>query len=119
MQGVAFFSEKFCSKCKTVTKWNSHNRCLTCQRVRSKQYAQRKKAAGGGFPTEVKRKLIAENPDRCPRCGSLWIEIPKHKQHPNTPWHFDHILSPQKGGLSTKENAAIICWPCNLKKLNK
>jgi hypothetical protein len=38
---------------------------------------------------------------------------------PNTHWHFDHHLSPQLGGRDDDDNTRIMCWPCNLKKLNK
>jgi hypothetical protein len=110
--------KKHCSKCDEVTPWNSHNRCMVCQRNRSNEYAKRKKAAGGDFSTEIKARLKAENQIGCPRCGRPWREIPKHAQHPDTPWHFDHRVSLHSGGTSTDSNAQIMCWPCNLKKLN-
>ena len=110
---------KFCTKCQAVTPWNTHNRCMVCQRARSRGYAERRRQSGGGFSEAVKRKLIAENPDRCPKCGTPWSEVKQHAQHPNTPWHFDHDISPQMGGTSADENARIMCWPCNLRKLNK
>ena len=119
MNTINVWSEKFCTKCQIVTKWNTHDRCLACQRNRSKRDYLRRKAAGGSFANVVKKRLIAEHPKRCPKCKRLWTDIPKHMQHPNTPWHFDHIVSPQKGGLSTADNAAILCWQCNLKKLNR
>ena len=111
--------QKYCTKCKEITPWNSHNRCLVCQKRRSKEYAQRKKQSGGNFSTATKQALIKANPDYCPACKTLWSEVPEHSQHPDTPWHFDHIISPQLGGTNAPNNAQILCWPCNLKKLNK
>jgi 5-methylcytosine-specific restriction endonuclease McrA len=111
--------QKYCTKCQEITPWNTYDRCLFCQRKRSKEYAARKKASGGEFSSRIREKLIAENLERCPRCGTPWDEVPKHSQHPNTPWHFDHKVSPQHGGTNADENADILCWPCNLKKLNK
>lgn len=106
---------KYCPACATETPWNSHNRCMVCQRKRSKEYSARTPR----FSVEVKRRLVAEHPERCPRCSTAWSEIKPHAQHPNTPWHFDHHVSPQHGGDNSYENARIICWPCNLGKLNK
>lgn len=111
--------QKYCTKCNEVTPWNSHNRCLVCQRRRSKAYAQRKKLSGGDFSKETKQALIDANPDCCPVCKTAWGDVRNHSQHPKTPWHFDHIVSPQLGGTNDPSNAQILCWPCNLKKLNK
>ncbi|MFC1560721.1 HNH endonuclease [Pseudomonadota bacterium] len=111
--------QKYCTKCDRITHWNSHDRCLVCQRKRSRAYAERKKASGGNFSQGVKRTLMKAHPERCPSCLIPWNEIPKHSQHPNTPWHFDHIVSPQLGGTNDPGNAQILCWPCNLRKLNK
>jgi hypothetical protein len=111
--------KKFCTKCQAITPWNSHDRCLICQRDRSRAYAKRKKASGGNFSPETKAALIEANPTQCPVCGTPWSDVKKHKQHPDTPWHFDHHVSPQRGGTNEASNARIMCWPCNLKKLNK
>ncbi|WP_139172623.1 HNH endonuclease [Mesorhizobium muleiense] len=111
-------AHKFCSKCDAVTPWNTYDRCLVCQRQRSQAYAERKKASGGAFSQAVRTRLIAENPERCPKCLTLWSQVKPHAQHPNTPWHFDHHVSPQRGGTNADENARILCWPCNLEKLN-
>ena len=110
---------KFCSKCNEITPWNTHDRCLQCQRRRSKAYAERKTASGGGFSPGVKERLKAANPLRCPKCNRLWSEVKKHGQHPDTPWHFDHHVSPQHGGTNDDSKARIMGWPCNLEKLNK
>jgi 5-methylcytosine-specific restriction endonuclease McrA len=110
---------KHCTKCDAITPWNSHNRCMTCQRKRSKEYAARLKTSGGAFSAETKANLMAAHPDSCPLCSTLWSKVPQHSQHPDTPWHFDHIVSPQLGGTNDPSNAQILCWPCNLKKLNK
>jgi 5-methylcytosine-specific restriction endonuclease McrA len=92
---------------------------LICQRKRSKGYHERKKASGGKFSAAIKAKLIAEHPEKCPKCGTPWAQVKVHKQHPDTPWHFDHHVSPQHGGTNDEKNVRIMCWPCNLKKLNK
>jgi hypothetical protein len=92
--------EKFCPICDTVTSWNSYDRCLTCQRRRSREYAARRKASGGGFSKAVRIALITANPDRCPVCSTLWSEVRRHEQHPRTPWHLDHDVSPQNGGTN-------------------
>lgn len=76
-------------------------------------------ASGGPFSSATKRALISANPERCPVCGTLWCDVPPHEQHPDTPWHFDHHVSPQNGGTNHASNARIMCWPCNLRKLNK
>jgi len=111
--------QKYCTKCGEVTPWNSHNRCLVCQRRRSKEYAKRKKNSGGDFSLETKQTLKDAHPNHCPACKTAWSEVRIHNQHPDTPWHFDHIVSPQLGGTNEPSNAQILCWPCNLKKLNK
>ncbi|WP_413849505.1 HNH endonuclease [Albidovulum sp.] len=92
---------------------------MICQRQRSRAYAERKTSSGGSFSRDVKERLIAQNPERCPVCGTNWSDVRKHQQHPETPWHFDHHLSPQHGGTNDSTNARIMCWPCNLRKLNK
>ncbi len=106
---------KFCRACGTETPWNTHDRCMVCQRKRSKEYSGRTPR----FPKAVKDRLRSEHQVRCPNCLTLWKDVKLHSRHPNTPWHFDHHLSPQHGGDGSYENARIICWPCNLKKLNK
>ncbi|WP_123598208.1 HNH endonuclease [Pseudomonas frederiksbergensis] len=111
--------KKNCTKCDAITPWNSHNRCMTCQKQRSKGYSARLKASGGGFSSETKERLKAAHPNCCPLCLTPWQNVPQHSQHPNTPWHFDHIVSPQMGGTNAPSNAQILCWSCNLKKLNK
>lgn len=110
---------KYCPRCAAETPWNTHNRCLICQRRRSKAYGERKKNSGGDFALGVKQSLIEAHPQRCPVCDTPWTEVPIHSQHPNTPWHFDHIVSPLHEGTNAPENAQILCWPCNLKKLDK
>ena len=111
--------KKHCTKCNAITPWNSHNRCMICQKQRSKGYGSRLKASGGGFSSKTKAALKTAHPDRCPSCGTPWADVPQHSQHPKTPWHFDHIVSPQLGGTNDPSNAQILCWPCNLSKLNK
>jgi 5-methylcytosine-specific restriction endonuclease McrA len=111
--------QKYCTKCKAITSWNTYDRCLACQRVNSNNYYLRKKASGGNFSEAVKKRLKAENPERCPVCGTRWGDVRAHKQHPDTPWHFDHHVSPEHGGTNADENARIMCWPCNLRKANK
>jgi HNH endonuclease len=32
------------------------------------------------------------------------------------PFHIEHILAKQHGGLTQLENLALACWQCNLKK---
>ena len=110
---------KHCTKCGTVTPWNTHDRCMICQKHRSKGYGTRLRNSGGPFSAATKRLLRARHPDRCPACGTAWDQVPEHSQHPKTPWHFDHIVSPQHGGTNAPENAQILCWPCNLRKLDK
>ncbi|WP_410053212.1 HNH endonuclease [Bradyrhizobium sp. SZCCHNR2026] len=111
--------QKFCPTCKEVTPWNSHDRCLICQRMRSRADYQRRKSSGGAFSEAIKARLRSEHPESCPICKTPWHQVKRHKQHPNTPWHFDHHISPQLGGTNADENARIMCWPCNLRKLNK
>src|SRR5882672_2122036 len=111
--------QKFCSKCQTITPWNSGNRCLVCQRERSRRYYERKVASGGEFSEEVKARLRSEHPEKCPGCDTPWDQVEVHSKHPNTPWHFDHHVSPQHGGTNADNNARIMCWRCNLEKLNK
>jgi 5-methylcytosine-specific restriction endonuclease McrA len=91
---------------------------LVCQSERSKAYAERKKLSGGSFSSETKKALLAANPKQCPKCNRAWGDILKHAQHPNTPHHFDHHISPQKGGTNDDSNARILCWQCNLEKSN-
>jgi 5-methylcytosine-specific restriction endonuclease McrA len=110
----------FCTKCNKETPFNTHNRCMVCQDNRSKEYRERLKASGGPFSRETKKRRLAEHPEFCPAgCDRRWENVPVHLGHPNTKWHFDHIVSPQNGGTNAFENCAIMCWECNLKKGNK
>ena len=110
---------RHCTSCNEVTPWNTHDRCMVCQRKRSRAYARRLKESGGPFSKETKARLRVQNPEKCPLCHTPWDAVPTHGLHPETPWHFDHIISPQFGGTNDPSNAQIMCWPCNLKKLNK
>ena len=58
-----------------------------------------------GFASEVRRRAGAV----CEYCG-----VPESAFH--RPFHIEHIIARQHGGLTELENLALACWVCNLKK---
>jgi hypothetical protein len=69
---------KFCRACGTETPWNTHDRCMVCQRKRSKEYSGRTPR----FPKAVKDRLRSEHQVRCPNCLTLWKDVKLHSRHP-------------------------------------
>jgi HNH endonuclease len=61
------------------------------------------------FVTELAARVRRRAQNRCEYCL-----IPQAAFR--RPFHIEHILAKQHGGLTQLENLALACWQCNLKK---
>src|SRR6202012_5681449 len=61
------------------------------------------------FVTELTARVRRRAQNRCEYCL-----IPQAAFR--RPFHIEHILAKQHGGLTQLENLALACWQCNLKK---
>jgi hypothetical protein len=114
---------RICSKCGQSLwgKWTSskgviRDYCITCRRLRGKNYNIRLKNATGNH-TDKQWKNILSNHDKCPECERFWKDIPlRPDKRYKYVWTKDHIVPLISGGSNDIDNIQPLCYQCNFKK---
>lgn len=101
----ALYRKRHESKRKTWLKKHPHLRRIYEQKRRAK-----KRATGGSVSTDIVKRLMKSQRQRCACCMVALKE---------TSYHLDHIIPIARGGRNIDRNIQLLCVPCNLAKSSR
>lgn len=89
--------------------WSRANMDKRCESARRRRALLKGAATIDKF---TKAEIFERDNGICYLCQQLVNPDPKK-------WHLEHIIPLSKGGEHTRNNVAVSCPPCNLRKTNK